>query len=42
MDSLVLPLQDKLEEWKRSVLNLDKEYTKGNYCQNSFICQKLC
>ncbi|XP_072156556.1 uncharacterized protein [Bemisia tabaci] len=28
VDCLVNPLQDKLEEWKKSVVNLDKEHTK--------------
>ncbi|KAJ8926094.1 hypothetical protein NQ315_009951 [Exocentrus adspersus] len=28
MECLILPLQDKLEEWKRTVLNLDKEHAK--------------
>lgn len=30
MECLVLPLQDKLEEWKKLVVNLDKEHSKGN------------
>jgi hypothetical protein len=29
MECLVLPLQDKLEEWKKFVINLDKEHSKG-------------
>ncbi|XP_015434452.1 PREDICTED: MTSS1-like protein isoform X2 [Dufourea novaeangliae] len=28
MDCLVLPLQEKLEDWKRSLINLDKEHAK--------------
>ncbi|XP_018562926.1 metastasis suppressor protein 1 isoform X2 [Anoplophora glabripennis] len=28
MECLILPLQDKLEEWKKTVLNLDKEHAK--------------
>jgi len=28
MECLVLPLQDKLEEWKKFVVNLDKEHSK--------------
>lgn len=28
MDSMILPLQDKVEEWKKQVLNLDKERTR--------------
>ncbi|RZF43869.1 hypothetical protein LSTR_LSTR007205 [Laodelphax striatellus] len=28
MDCLVVPLQEKLEEWKKAVINLDKEHTK--------------
>ena len=33
MECLVLPLQDKLEEWKKLVVNLDKEHSKGNQRQ---------
>ncbi len=29
MDCLVLPIQGKLEEWKRATLALDKEHSKG-------------
>lgn len=28
MDCLVLPLQEKLEDWKKSLIHLDKEHTK--------------
>nr|CAI5852194.1 unnamed protein product [Callosobruchus analis] len=28
MECLILPLQDKLEEWKKAVINLDKEHAK--------------
>ncbi|KAF2898274.1 hypothetical protein ILUMI_07897 [Ignelater luminosus] len=28
MDCLIVPLQEKLEDWKRTVLNLDKEHAK--------------
>ena len=31
MECLVLPLHDKLEEWKRIVIHLDKEHSKGSY-----------
>lgn len=30
MDCLVAPLQEKLEDWKKNVVNLDKEHAKGN------------
>lgn len=30
MDCLVAPLQEKLEDWKKNVINLDKEHAKGN------------
>lgn len=30
MEFLIIPLQDKLEDWKKTVLNLDKEHAKGN------------
>jgi hypothetical protein len=29
MELLIIPLQDKLEDWKKTVLNLDKEHAKG-------------
>jgi hypothetical protein len=29
MDCLVVPLQEKLEDWKKTVINLDKEHAKG-------------
>jgi hypothetical protein len=29
MDCLVVPLQEKLEDWKKSVINLDKDHAKG-------------
>ncbi|XP_047344513.1 protein MTSS 2-like isoform X2 [Vespa velutina] len=28
MDRLVMPLQEKIEDWKRSLINLDKEHAK--------------
>lgn len=31
MDCLVLPLQEKLEDWRKSLINLDKEHAKGYY-----------
>ena len=30
MDCLVLPIQNKLEEWKKITHTLDKEHAKGN------------
>lgn len=30
MECLVLPLQDKLEEWRKTAVNLDKEHAKGS------------
>nr|CAD7570100.1 unnamed protein product [Timema californicum] len=29
MDCLVVPLQEKLEDWKKTVVNLDKDHAKG-------------
>ena len=29
MDCLVTPLQEKTEEWKKSVVQLDKDHAKG-------------
>lgn len=35
MDSLIIPLQDKVEDWKRQVVVLDKEHTKEyKRCRN--------
>jgi len=29
MECLILPLQDKMEDWKKTTVNLDKEHGKG-------------
>lgn len=29
-DSLIFPLQDKLDEWKKTTIQLDKDHAKGN------------
>ena len=29
MECLVLPLHEKLEEWKKMAINLDKDHAKG-------------
>lgn len=29
MDCLVVPLQEKLEDWKKTIVILDKEHAKG-------------
>jgi hypothetical protein len=29
MDCLILPLQDKVEDWKKSTVQLDKDHAKG-------------
>lgn len=31
MDCLIIPLQEKLEDWKKTVLNLDKDHAKGTF-----------
>nr|CAD7404360.1 unnamed protein product [Timema poppensis] len=31
MDCLVVPLQEKLEDWKKTVINLDKDHAKDLY-----------
>lgn len=41
MECLVLPLHDKLEEWKKMVVNLDKEHSKGSY-YNLLFCSSSC
>lgn len=30
MDCLVVPLQEKIEDWKKSAINIDKEHAKGS------------
>lgn len=37
MDTLVGPLQEKMEEWKKTVVQLDKDHAKGEliYCRFS-------
>ena len=32
IDNLVVPLQERMEDWKKTVAQLDKEHTKGNSC----------
>ena len=41
MDCFVVPLQEKLEDWKKIVVNLDKDHAKGEEMQRtrSVICQ---
>ena len=29
MDVLVTPMQERMEDWKKAVVQLDKEHTKG-------------
>lgn len=29
MDCLVNPLQEKLEDWKKTLVNLDKDHSRG-------------
>ena len=31
MDTLVGPLQEKMEEWKKTVVLLDKDHAKGKF-----------
>jgi len=31
MDCLILPLQEKLEDWKKSTVQLDKDHSKGMF-----------
>ena len=30
MDMMVAPLQDRLDEWRKTCVTLDKEHAKGN------------
>ena len=39
MECLVVPLQDKLEEWKKTAIILDKEHAKGFFSTFSFFFQ---
>lgn len=32
MDCLVNPLQEKLEDWKKTLVNLDKDHSRGISC----------
>ena len=45
MDCLVLPIQNKLEEWKKITHALDKEHAKGKplayYLGNDRVCNFL-
>ena len=36
MDCLIIPLQEKLEDWKKSLVYLDKEHAKGTNLRDSF------
>jgi len=29
-DAMIIPLQERMEEWKRSVVTLDRDHAKGN------------
>lgn len=40
MDCLVLPLQEKIEEWKKSVLTLDKDHARGKRKKNHLPVSK--
>ena len=31
MDSLIFPVQDRLEEWKKTATQLEKDHSKGIY-----------
>lgn len=33
----MLPLQEKIEEWKKSVLTLDKDHARGKRKKNDLI-----
>lgn len=39
MDCLVTPLQEKMEDWKKTCLYMDKEHAKGTYWPlNHSVC----
>jgi len=35
MDSMVMPLQDKMEDWKKVIVQLEKDRNRGrwNFCK---------
>ena len=41
IDNLVVPLQERMEDWKKTVAQLDKEHTKGNSWGITPKCLKL-
>ncbi|GBO26847.1 Metastasis suppressor protein 1, partial [Araneus ventricosus] len=41
-EGLVGPLQEKVEEWKKTVNNLDKEHSKGKYYSLQNLCNRIC
>ncbi|KAH7985328.1 hypothetical protein HPB52_025710 [Rhipicephalus sanguineus] len=40
MEQLVIPLQDKLEDWKKSTLQLDKDHSKAATCRRTTTAVK--
>lgn len=41
MEGLINPLQEQIEEWKRGVNTLDKDYAKGKRNNSGLYCN-LC
>lgn len=42
MESLITPLQDKIEDWKKTANQLDKDHAKGTQSsQITMLIQKL-
>ena len=39
MDTLVGPLQEKMEEWKKTVVQLDKDHAKGKSVTTIYMVQ---
>lgn len=38
MEGLINPLQEQIEEWKRGVNTLDKDYAKGKRNNSGIYC----
>lgn len=38
MESLITPLQDKIEDWKKTANQLDKDHAKGRFGLPNCVC----
>jgi len=37
LDMLVTPLQERMDDWKKVAVQLDKEHSKGNLCNHAVV-----